>query len=388
MPGTNSITEDLWYPPEPYATQFVLKTASRCNLNCGYCYVYNMGDTTFERQPRVMSDEVIDATANRIGEHVRDHYLRRIDVVLHGGEPLLAGDEHIDRTLSRITQALPQSPFFILRAGMQTNGILLREAKLRAVLAKHNVRISVSLDGPAEANDRHRRYANGRGSFADVAAGLQALRDSPEAWLFGGMLNVIDLANDPAETYDALRSFRPPIIDFLLPLANHDRPPEGHGGTRYAEWLLAVHQAQARTAAAGEPAPRIRYLDAIRGINNQNVESIGLSPNRTVIIQTDGSYEQVDTLASTYDGAASLGYDVVNHSVDTALLHPQMVAHRRGAAALSTTCRQCPLVRTCGGGYYPHRYSQTNRFDNPSVYCSDLKALIPKLLSKDERPAS
>ena len=45
----------------------------------------------------------------------------------------------------------------------------------------------------------------------------------------------------------------------------------------------------------------------------------------------------------------------------------------------AATCRDCPLVRACGGGLYAHRYKSANGFDNPSVYCDDLKILIPQL---------
>jgi uncharacterized protein len=37
------------------------------------------------------------------------------------------------------------------------------------------------------------------------------------------------------------------------------------------------------------------------------------------------------------------------------------------------------VVRICGGGLYAHRYRTGTGFDNPSVYCSDLKALITQV---------
>ena len=35
----------------------IIKVASRCNLNCSYCYVYNQADTTWRDRPSVMSRE-------------------------------------------------------------------------------------------------------------------------------------------------------------------------------------------------------------------------------------------------------------------------------------------------------------------------------------------
>jgi uncharacterized protein len=38
-------------------------------------------------------------------------------------------------------------------------------------------------------------------------------------------------------------------------------------------------------------------------------------------------------------------------------------------------------VRACGGGLYAHRYKSGSGFDNPSVYCEDLRVLVPKVVS-------
>ena len=82
-------------PPQAIDTVLV-KTASRCNLNCTYCYVYNLGDDGWKSQPRRMSSEVLEAIIDQVGElsHRQD---QAISVVLHGGEPLLLGFEGIQR---------------------------------------------------------------------------------------------------------------------------------------------------------------------------------------------------------------------------------------------------------------------------------------------------
>ena len=44
-------------------------------------------------------------------------------------------------------------------------------------------------------------------------------------------------------------------------------------------------------------------------------------------------------------------------------------------------CQSCPIVKVCGGGYLPHRYSLHRGFANPSVYCRDLTKLITHVRS-------
>ena len=37
---------------------YVIKVASRCNLNCSYCYEYNMGDSSWKKMPKYMEEEL------------------------------------------------------------------------------------------------------------------------------------------------------------------------------------------------------------------------------------------------------------------------------------------------------------------------------------------
>jgi uncharacterized protein len=105
-------------------------------------------------------------------------------------------------------------------------------------------------------------------------------------------------------------------------------------------------------------------------------ETVGLSPARMVVIETDGSIEQVDTLKATYHGAAATGLHVTRDPLDAALLMPGVAARQIGVMALAAQCRACPIHQVCGGGMYAHRYRPGTGFANPSVYCPDLIRLI------------
>ena len=63
--------------------QVILKIASRCNLNCTYCYVYNRADQSWRTQPAFMSEAVARQTAARIREQCRAHGKRQVVIVLH-----------------------------------------------------------------------------------------------------------------------------------------------------------------------------------------------------------------------------------------------------------------------------------------------------------------
>lgn len=354
-------------------TQFVVKTHTRCNLACDYCYVYEMADQSWRNKPSLISRDVVRQTARKIGEHSTKHGLSSVQIVLHGGEPLLAGADHLTFMATEFrTQAPPATKVEIC---LQTNGTLLAPP-LIDVLAEHGIGISVSVDGAAPDHDRHRRYRDGRGSFRAVAAGLELLRTSP---LYRGLLCTVNVQHDPLRTYETLISFGPPRIDLLLPHGNWSQPPPGRRSDRttpYADWLCTVFD---RWYDSPEPETEIRIFAEIIHLllgGRSGVETIGLTPSTLIVIETDGSIEQVDALKSAYDGAATTGFHVMDHDFDEVARHPDILARQGGASALARSCQECRLLRVCGGGYYPHRYLEGNGFANPSVYCADLQALI------------
>lgn len=355
------------HQPSPYQ-QFILKVHSRCNLSCSYCYVYEMADKGWRGLPKRMLEVVAAMAVERIGEHVRQHGLRRVEVILHGGEPLLAGPGWLNRLTTTLRDRVPAH----VSIAVQTNGTLLRRPMLE-VLSGLGISVGVSLDGDAEATARYRRYANGRNSFDDVAAGLCLLGSAEFRDIYSGILCTIDVENDPVATYEALLKFEPPALDLLLPHANWSCPPPGSG---YADWLIEVFE---RWYSAPVQRTRIRlFAEVIQLVLGRPaaVEGLSLQPSTLLVIDTDGAVKQLDSLSSTYPAAAETGLNVFDDSFDAALDHPTTVARQIGAAALSPQCLACPVMRICGGGLYPHRYRSGEGFRNPSVYCADLQQLI------------
>ena len=50
----------------PRITSFLVKIASRCNLACDYCYIYEHADQSWRSQPPFMSDQTRRKLAERI----------------------------------------------------------------------------------------------------------------------------------------------------------------------------------------------------------------------------------------------------------------------------------------------------------------------------------
>ncbi|MFJ9707833.1 FxsB family cyclophane-forming radical SAM/SPASM peptide maturase [Streptomyces sp. NPDC101234] len=358
--------------------QLVLKVHSRCDLACRHCYVYEHADQSWTSRPTVISEEIVSRTALRLAEHAKAHELASVQVILHGGEPLLAGPGRLRFVCEQLRGALRGISDLDLR--IHTNGLQLNQRYLD-LFAEYDVRVGISLDGDRAANDRHRLYRDGRSSYDKVLAAIARLRQDRYRHLFAGILCTVDVRNDPVAVYDALALLRPPRIDFLLPHATWDTPPPRpqDTATPYADWLLAIHD---RWTGQGRPVP-VRLFDSVistLGGGPAQTESMGLESADVVVVETDGTYEQADSLKTAYDGAPGTGKDVFRHTLDEVSRHPGMTARQHGLDDLSAQCRACPVVRSCGGGLFAHRYrGDGSGFDNPSVYCADLKQLVESL---------
>lgn len=370
----NALIANGWRPT-PFR-EFILKIHSRCDLSCRYCYMYEMADQSWRARPKQMSRAVVADACVRIAEHSRTHSLPSIQLILHGGEPLLAGPDLIRYVVTTIRSALGSTRADV---SIQTNGVLLDAAFLK-IFDELNVHVGVSLDGDADAHDRHRRRASGEGSHAAVVRGLEQLTSPPFLHLFNGLLCTIDPRNSPVSTYEALLRFGPPAVDFLLPHGNWSAPPPGRlAGSRetpYGNWLADIFD---RWYRAPRQETQIRMFSEIINLvfgRPSGTEVVGLSPVGIVVVETDGSIEQADSLKSAYEGAPATGLHVSRDSFDSALFLPSVVARQIGEQALSATCRSCRIHQVCGGGLFAHRYRQDNGFSNPSVYCPDLMRII------------
>jgi uncharacterized protein len=365
--------------------QFVLKIHSRCDLACDHCYVYEHADQSWRGRPTVIPPETVAQAVERIAEHARNHRLPQVRVILHGGEPLLAGAS----TLAEIARGLRRAiePVCRLDLRVHTNGVRL-DTEFCEVLLAERVLVGISLDGDQTANDLHRRYANGRSSYDQVLRAVGLLRQDRYRDLYAGLLATIDVRSDPVAVYRALAALEPPNLDFLLPHGTWDTPPPGAGtaeATPYADWLGAVF---AEWTKDGRHVP-VRMFQSIIDTTLGGVsgtESLGLAPSDVAVIETDGTIEQADSIKVAYDGAPETGLDIFRHPFDAAAAHPAIQARQQGIAGLSATCRRCPVVDSCGGGLYAHRYRTGSGFDNPSVYCADLKKIITEVRTR-LRPA-
>lgn len=362
----------------------VVKIAERCNLRCHYCYLYEHGDTTFERRPRFMSDEVFDALLGSVRRYCDARPGQRTALTFHGGEPTLVGPARLGRLAMRARAVLGDR---LAGLQMQTNGTLLDDRWV-ATLRATGVHASVSLDGPPSIHDRSRVDHAGRGSHATAVRGLRLLQD---AGMRPGVLAVVTPGEDGGAVYRHFRELGLDSIDMLIPDVTHDSRAAwyGHlGPTPVADYLIPAFDAW---FDEDDPSVTVRvFYGLLRRMlgGPMTSDAFGNPLLSYLVVDTDGSIQPNDALRVCEDGITLTAANVLTDGFD-GLERSAPLAHRllREGVPLSAACRACPEVDVCGGGYLPHRYARANGFDNPSVWCQDIKLLLGHLRRRAGLPA-
>ncbi len=364
----------------------VVKIASRCNLNCTYCYMYNLGDETYRSQPKVMSYEIVDAMIFRSREHCEKTNMKEFTFVLHGGEPLLAGKDFFTYFVNKAREVLMPDikPNFIV----QTNGLLLSDSWCE-LFGSLNISFGISLDGLKADNDQYRIDHSGKGSYDRIIKGLRIAQESTHLKNKPGLLSVININADPVETYYHFKSLKAKVVDYLLPEATFDNPPmqpsadkAWAGEAPYGDWLIKMFDCWFEDEEDRYNIRQFYFIvHSILG-GNFSADNLGQLNNEVLVIETNGDIEAVDGLKVCGHGFTKAGANVQTYSFSDAMQTKLARLYHLSHMLLPRKCMSCPVQEVCGGGTIPHRYSKDKGFNNPSVYCKDLMKLITHIQTR------
>jgi uncharacterized protein len=356
----------------------LVKVASRCNINCTYCYVYNMGDDNWKNLSKFISEETIEAVCDSLNDFVKNQN-KRFSVVLHGGEPFLLGTKKLKHLLQRLRDVLPEE----YPISIQTNGILITN-EILDICSHFRASVAVSIDGPEKVHNKYRINHQSAGTFKQVVKGLDILVSHPDSnFLNAGLLAVIDPLSNAAEVYNFFKTLSAPSVDFLYKDGNHSKLPSNKASfdsTEYGEWMVDLLKTY-----LSDPQPlQIRVLDDMLKVLLGGVvskEGLGITNFAIVIIDTDGSIMKNDTLKSTYNGADKFtqSFNIKDVKLIDFLKSEEFIEYCDMQRPKNSKCLNCSELHVCGGGMILNRWSDENGFNNPSVYCSDQLFLIKNL---------
>lgn len=360
------------HAPQVHALRLlILQPTPFCNIGCDYCYLPERANKA------QMSLQVVEAA---IANVLRSGLVaEELSIVWHAGEPLVMPPAFYQQSFATIRQRLAG----VARAShsVQTNGLLIDDAWCE-LFAQWNVRVGVSLDGPAYIHDRHRKTRDGRPTHARVMQAIACLQnnhiplhviavvtrdslqhaeDIVEFFWRNGITEIgfnID-EREGVNTACSLDGLEAEYVDFMrgvLTAARH-APAELH--------IREIHNA-ARAIRHG--IPQVRLGQQMIPYNPQVIAGQIISVDWRGGFSTF-SPELLDQHHAHY-GSFVLG-NVLTDSIAVALRSAKARRIQEDIAKGIEACRHsCEFFQHCGGGAPVNKLSENGSFESTStVYC-------------------
>lgn len=351
----------------------VVQPTTWCNLDCRYCYL------PFRKLKHQMPDEVAHALAQQVAQFEdNDH---PIGIVWHGGEPLAVGQQKFAALLAPF-EALRREGR--IRHYVQTNATILTDTWCD-LLAAYDVRVGVSIDGPAAVNSA-RVDLRGKPAFDRTLRGIKHLREHGIPF---SVISVVgtDGITMPEELLEFLATLGCRSAGFNIEEiegANTDRPtPTPVQAEEFWRRTLAWTREHGGTFTVREVERLAEYLQLIRTGQRADWDQRRLDPIPTISWKGDVvllSPELADTQAPEY------GNFVAGSILDQPLAEILRGAYRLRyvrdfLTGLDRCQAECEFFDFCRGAQASNRYFENGSLATTETnYCrASRQALVTAL---------
>ncbi len=340
----------------------VVQPTPYCNLDCDYCYLPSRDDRSR------LSLEILEAAIERVLE---SPYLEGgFTLLWHAGEPLTMPIAFYDAATARIQAVLDRHglPPETIRQSLQTNATVIDGAWCDC-FARNDIHVGVSMDGPADLHDQHRRTRTGLGSHAAVMRGIGWLQRRQIPFQVICVLTADALAQADG-LYDFFVDHGIADVGFNMEEtegANATSSLEGAGvEQRYRSFLERFWQ------RCREQPERLR-LREFEGIISHACSDLRLdisdmnSPFSIVNVDARGNLSTFDpellSVATAEYGDFSFG-NVLTGSLEAVLNHETFQRVHQAIRSGVKQCQQgCEYFGLCGGGAGSNKYWEHGTFD-------------------------
>lgn len=363
----------------------VIQPTPFCNLDCSYCY---LPDRLSRRR---MAPELLDLVFQRV--FASGLVQGPFTIIWHAGEPLVLPPSFYEEAIG-LTEKYNQARVPVAQS-FQTNATLI-DLDWCAFFKEHDVRLGVSVDGPAFLHDRCRRTRRGDGTHQRVMEGIRLLQRHLVPFSVITVLTEQSL-DYPDELYDFYCQERIERVGFNIEEIegpNRSSSLQGDGvPQRFARFLS-------------------RFFDLVQGGTwPMDVREFGIAsalksglppgpphtqetvPFAILNVDCEGRFSTFSPellgMSSAQYGDFYLGR-VQEQTFDSILASDKFRSIEREVAAGIRLCQEtCSYFAWCGGGAPANKYFENGSFDSTeTLFCRLTKQTVLDVLLEKLEQAS
>lgn len=362
--------------------EIILKVSERCNINCTYCYVFNLGNDLAINSKPIISHKIIEDLRGFFERACQEYKIETVQVDFHGGEPLMMGKERFDNACKELISGDYNGAR--LNLACQANAILIDNEWID-IFSKYNISVGISIDGPKHINDRHRLDRKGRSTYEGTVKGLEMLQ---VAWKAGRLIDepgILCVANPSVKGAEIYRHFVDVLkckkFDFLIPDESHDTCTDPDGLADFYcsaldEFFLdADKEVYVRYFHTHIQSMLSSEFNPVMGVSKAGNDTLAFT------VSSDGELYVDDTLRATNDPIFTPIGNIQHLILSDTLASWQMTKYMAVNSQLPTVCGDCVWQKVCGGGRHIQRYSTADDFNRETVFCPSVRKIMSRAAS-------
>jgi uncharacterized protein len=358
----------------PQVKLLILQGTPFCNIDCGYCYLPNRGNSAR------MAPDILDAVVQHL---LADDLLGpHLTINWHAGEPLVLGVGFYREAIRRLAPLTSRGTHVV--HSVQTNGTLI-DAEWVRFFSDTGMRVGVSIDGPAAVHDAFRVDRRGRGTHARVMRGIRLLRDAGLSFSVIAVLTERSV-DHPDEMYDFFVDSGIRVIGFNIEELEgaHTESSVGTPGfaDRYEAFMARFYERVRRDGVL--TVREFEYFEN-RILKPQARSNDQVQPLATLSVDAAGNFstfspELLDAKSERH-GDFVLG-NVARSGFLSALETPKFKGIYDEISAGVQACRSsCEHFVVCGGGAPSNKLFENGGMDTTVTdYCRYTKKSIAELV--------
>ena len=331
----------------------------KCNLRCDYCYLPHKRED--------MSLETGLAAVDAVFRSAVRHGYQKVKLKYAGGEPLLRFD--LIQELHPYAQKLAAEHGLELDGVVLSNGTLLTQSTIEN-LKSLNLRLMVSLDGVGGWHNTQRPYAGGRGSFEDVAAGIELA----QAHGITPQISITVSGRNAAGLPEVIEWVLERKLPFSINFYRQNAFSKQHEDLKLEEKKI------------------IAGMGAALEVIERNLPEHSLLASLTDRANLAVPHERTCSAGRDYlvfnqhGGVAKCQMQMGEPLTDLHVEDPLTIIREDKLGLQNLTvdekegCRDCPWKHYCAGGCPLETYRATGRYDVKSPNCAIYRAIFPEVL--------